>query len=100
MTRVVLPLAIVAGLAIPPVALADQAASPPGKVATAAPTAKMDPDRIVCARERVTGSRKLRIVCMTVGEREAIRDTARRELDEGRRTLGPISGTPGSRGQN
>jgi hypothetical protein len=96
MNRVLLPVILAAGLAVPPAALAGQAAVTPLKDAGV----KMDPDRIVCSRERVTGSRKLRMVCMTIAQREAIRDAARRELDEGRRTLGPLTPTPGAGKQN
>ncbi len=87
MNRVLLPIALVAGLAAPSAALAGQSTVLSMKDG-------MDPDRIVCSRERVTGSRKMRVVCMTIAQREAIRDTARRELDEGRRTIGPITATP------
>jgi len=85
MRRLVLSIALVAGLGAAPLALADEAAAP-----AAAPVkpAKDDPNRIVCTREHVVGSNRPKKVCMTAAQRDQIRDAARRELDEGRRTPG------------
>ncbi|HYE45112.1 MAG TPA: hypothetical protein VEA44_04985 [Caulobacter sp.] len=47
-----------------------------------------DPNRIVCKREHVVGSNRPQKVCMTVGERERLKDQADLLTDPGRRTAG------------
>lgn len=46
---------------------------------------KEDPNRIVCTREHVVGSNRPQKVCMTVAERERLRDQSQRITDESRR---------------
>lgn len=52
---------------------------------------KDDPNRIVCTREHVVGSNRPQKVCMTVAERERLKDQSQRFTDEGRRTGGSDS---------
>jgi hypothetical protein len=47
-----------------------------------------DPDRIVCKREHVVGSNRPQKVCMTVAQRELLKDQADQLSDPGRRTAG------------
>ncbi|NBB15766.1 hypothetical protein GVN21_10410 [Caulobacter sp. SLTY] len=47
-----------------------------------------DPDRIVCKREHVVGSNRPQKVCMTVADRERLKDQADQLTDPGRRTAG------------
>jgi hypothetical protein len=47
-----------------------------------------DPDRIVCKREHVVGSNRPQKVCMTVAQRELLKDQAEQMTDPGRRTAG------------
>jgi len=84
MRRLVLSIVLTAGLCAAPAAFAQQA-SEPAKPAT---SGKDDPNRMICTREHVVGSNRPKKVCMTAAQREALRDAARRELDEGRRTPG------------
>lgn len=82
MRHLVLSFALVAGLAAAPVAFAEEAAgaAAPTKPAKAAID---DPNRIVCTREHVVGSKRPKKVCMTVAQREELRETARRNMDSG-----------------
>lgn len=47
-----------------------------------------DPDRIVCKREHVVGSNRPQKVCMTVAQREQLKDQVEQMTDPGRRTAG------------
>ncbi|MFZ5668945.1 MAG: hypothetical protein ACOY4K_05595 [Pseudomonadota bacterium] len=79
--------AVAAGLGLASVAAAEETAAPPAPAKPAKP-AKDDPNRMVCTREHVVGSNRPKKVCMTVAQRDALRDQARRSMDEGRRTAG------------
>ncbi len=85
MRRLVLSIALVAGLGVAPVAVASESAAVAAKPAK---PAKDDPNRVVCIREHVVGSNRPKKICMTVAQREQLRDAARRQMDEGRRTPG------------
>lgn len=81
--------AAVAVSALAPVALAREAAPAPSAPATApAAPAKDDPNRMICTREHVVGSNRAKKVCLTAAQRDELRDQARRNMDEGRRTPG------------
>lgn len=43
-----------------------------------------DPNRVVCTREHVVGSNRPQKVCMTVAERQRLKDQADRTLDTSR----------------
>ncbi len=93
MRRVSIVIAIATGLAaLAPVAQAREdapapaPASPPA-VAPAKP-AKDDPNRLVCTREHVVGSNRPQKVCMTVAQRDALKQAADRTLDPTRRAAG------------
>jgi hypothetical protein len=88
MHSMALLLAFTAGMAAPSWVLAESAATPAPAPSAPARPSRVDPDRIVCARERVVGSHRPRKVCMTMAQREAYREQARRALDETRRGLG------------
>lgn len=47
-----------------------------------------DPDRIVCKREHVVGSNRPQKVCMTVAQREQLKDQVETMTDPGRRSAG------------
>ena len=47
-----------------------------------------DPDRIVCKREHVVGSNRPQKVCMTVAQRELLKDKVEQLTDPGNRTAG------------
>ena len=97
-----LSLVLAAGLAMsaPALAASDAPASAPAapaaKPAKPAKLAKDDPNRMVCTREHVVGSNRPEKVCLTVGERERLKDAASRSVDETRRkgaqTPGPVFG--------
>lgn len=87
MRRLVLSLVVAAGLAVAPLAYAEQAALATDAAAPAKPAAD-DPDRVVCRREHVVGSNRPKKVCMTVAQRAALKDAADRVFDPGRRTPG------------
>ncbi|MDQ0462473.1 hypothetical protein QO010_000221 [Caulobacter ginsengisoli] len=89
MRRVVL-MAVAASLLTVSAALADQPASSPtapsAPAAPATPGAKPkvdmnDPNRIVCTREHVVGSNRPQKICMTVAERQRLKDQADRDMD-------------------
>lgn len=84
MRRIVLSLAFVASLAAAPMASADPATDT-AKPEKPAKPAKDDPNRIVCTREHEVGSNRPKKVCMTVAQREELRERARRNMDESRR---------------
>jgi hypothetical protein len=88
MRRLSLAVALSAGvLAFAPVASARDADPTPAPATTPAKPAKDDPNRIVCKREHVVGSNRPKKVCMTVAQREALKDAADRALDPGRRRV-------------
>ncbi|WGM39120.1 hypothetical protein [Caulobacter sp. NIBR1757] len=47
-----------------------------------------DPNRIVCTREHVVGSNRPQKVCMTVAQRQRLKDDADRLTDPGNRSAG------------
>lgn len=58
------------------------APAPAADAKPAKPKSKMDdPDRIVCTREHVVGSNRPQKVCMTVAQRQALKDMADRSSD-------------------
>ena len=102
MRRLFAILALNAGLvAVAPAAPACAAApapapTPPPAPAPAKPAAE-DPNRVVCTREHVVGSNRPVKVCMTVAQRDALKDSASRTLDPTRRRAGDPN-IPGSSG--
>lgn len=53
---------------------------------------KKDPDRMICRRERPTGSRISEKVCMTASQWYKTSEVARRTLDEAQRSArGPVA---------
>lgn len=71
-------------------ALAQAGASAPltDPSATAKKKAIDDPNRIVCTREHVVGSNRPQKVCMTVAQRQRLKDDADKLTDPGNRTAG------------
>lgn len=67
------------------------AAQPGSGVPAADPIGKKkmfdDPNRIVCLREHVVGSNRPQKVCMTVAQRQRIKDKAEEATDPGRRSV-------------
>lgn len=94
MRRIVLSVALAAGLAVSAPAFATDPAAPAPAAKPAKPS-KDDPNRIVCTREHVVGSNRPEKVCMTVAERDRAKDAAARTLDESRR---PGEQSPGQVG--
>ena len=101
MLRVVFSLAVTAlvATALPCGAAAEPETPPavkaPAEVPPPAPAprpAKDDPDRIVCVREHVVGSNRPQKVCMTVVERDRMREAAARLLSEQRGATAPREG--------
>ena len=101
MRRVLLSLVVTALVtaALPAGAAGDPAAAPatatPAEAPPPAPKpkpAKDDPDRIVCVREHVVGSNRPQKVCMTVVERDRMREAAARLLSEQRGATAPREG--------
>lgn len=45
---------------------------------------KSDPNRMICTRERVTGSNRPEKVCLTAGQRERLRELERRSKENSR----------------
>lgn len=101
MRRLFVVLALNAGLAgVAPVALAREAAPAPAPTPAPAAPAKPaadDPNRVVCTREHVVGSNRPVKVCMTVAQRDALKDSAGRTMDPTRRTAGDPN-PPGASG--
>lgn len=64
-----------------------------GKPAKPAKAGAGDPNRMVCTREHVVGSNRPEKVCMTVAERERIRDASQRAIDS---SLRPGPQNPGN----
>ena len=97
MRHFVLSFALVAGLAAAPAAFAEE---PAGGAAPAKPAkpGMDDPNRIVCTREHVVGSKRPKKVCMTVAQREELRETARRNMDSGPGLPAPPANVAGAGG--
>lgn len=83
MRRFILSAALLASLAVAPLAAAETV-SDPAKPEKPEKPAKDDPNRIVCTREHEVGSNRPKKVCMTVAQREELRERARRNMDQGR----------------
>lgn len=98
MRRFVLSFALVTGLAAAPAAFAEEPAGVAAPAAKPAKPAMDDPNRIVCTREHVVGSKRPKKVCMTVAQREELRETARRNMDSGPGLPAPPSGVAGAGG--
>lgn len=95
MRRVMFALALtaLAAAAMPAGAVVDAGAPADTAPATAKPKpAKDDPDRIVCVRQHVVGSNRPQKICMTVAERDRMRDAAARMLTEQRGATPPLEG--------
>ncbi len=101
MRRVILSLAVTAlvAAALPAGAAGEPAAAPavaaPAEAPPPAPKpkpAKDDPDRIVCVRQHVVGSNRPQKVCMTVAERDRLRDATARMLSDQRGASAPPAG--------
>lgn len=86
MRRIVLTVALLAGLAAAPLAVAETA-SDPAKPAKPQKPAKDDPNRVVCTREHEVGSNRPKKICMTVAQRDELRERARRNMDPGRSSV-------------
>jgi len=85
--------------ALPAGAAGDPAAAPPIETPAEAPPpapkpkpAKDDPDRIVCVRQHVVGSNRPQKVCMTIAERDRLRDATGRFLSDQRGGSAPPAG--------
>ncbi len=91
----VLTLAATAAFAAPAFAATQTQTATEAPTATA-PAAKpkpaVDPNRIVCIREHVVGSNRPQKVCMTVAERDRMRDAAARLVTEQRGATAPREG--------
>lgn len=92
-----LALTALAAAAVPAGAAVESTTPSEAPAETAPPSpkakpAKDDPDRIVCVRERVLGSNRPHKVCMTVAERDRMRDAAARLLQEQRGATAPREG--------
>jgi len=88
MRQFVLATAIAASFVAAPV-FATETAPKAGDVATSATVkdgkpAEEDPNRIVCKREHVVGSNRPQKVCMTVAERERLKDAVSERLRNNR----------------
>ena len=95
MRRVMFALALtaLAAAAMPAGAVVDSTTPADTAPAAAKPKpARDDPDRIVCVREHVVGSNRPQKVCMTVAERDRMRDAAARMLTEQRGATPPLEG--------
>lgn len=87
--RLSLALVVAAGLAAAaPAAQAREEAPAPTSTTAPAKPAKDDPNRLVCTREHVVGSNRPQKVCLTVAQRQALKDSADRTLDPTRRSAG------------
>ena len=95
MRRVVLMAVTAASLLTVSTVWADQPApSPTAPSAPATPAAKPkvdmnDPNRIVCTREHVVGSNRPQKICMTVAERQRLKDQADRDMDISKHNIDP-----------
>lgn len=81
-------------------ALAQSGASAPltDPSATAKKKSIDDPNRIVCTREHVVGSNRPQKVCMTVAQRQRLKDDADKLMDPGSRTPGTAEDFPAQSG--
>jgi hypothetical protein len=85
--------ALAFGLAAP--AFAEDAVPAPAKEQKAEAGKKAeDPNRMVCTREHVVGSNRPQKVCLTVAQRQQLKDEADRTMDPSRRTSGRGTETP------
>jgi hypothetical protein len=55
--------------------------APPSTSTATANRTQSDDERVVCRRERMMGSNRSERVCMTVGQRNALRQSTRDQLD-------------------
>lgn len=87
MRRVLLVTAFAASFAAVVPAMAQQSTATPPAVEKPGKPVKTpeDPNRMVCTREHVVGSNRPQKVCMTIAERERLRDSSAREVDTTRR---------------
>jgi hypothetical protein len=97
MRRVLFFLAMTAlvATALPAGAGAEPEAPPTAEAPPPAPKpkpAKDGPDRIVCVRQHVVGSNRPQKVCMTVAERDRLRDATARLLSDQRGGSAPPAG--------
>jgi hypothetical protein len=99
MRRVLFSLAVTAlvATALPAGAAAEPETPPTVEAPAEAPPpapkpAKDDPDRIVCVRQHVVGSNRPQKVCMTVAERDRLRDATARLLSDQRGGSAPPAG--------
>lgn len=76
------------GTTVSPVEVDKPEASKPAPVEGIKKGSLNDPDRIVCKREHVVGSNRPQKVCMTVAQREQLKDQVEQLTDPGRRTAG------------
>ena len=75
-------------VASPALALAQAGAGAPLVDPAAAKKKTMDdPNRIVCTREHVVGSNRPQKICMTVAQRQRLKDDADKITDPGNRTV-------------
>jgi hypothetical protein len=95
--RIILSVALLASLAAAPLAAAETV-SDPAKTEKPEKPAKDDPNRIVCTREHEVGSNRPKKVCMTVAQREELRERARRNMDQGRSAVDRGVATPNTGG--
>ncbi|NBB15767.1 hypothetical protein GVN21_10415 [Caulobacter sp. SLTY] len=78
-----------AAVALATPVLAQSGAGAPAPAPAATPKKKIDdPNRIVCKREHVVGSNRPQKVCMTVADRERLKDQTDQLTDPGRRSAG------------
>ena len=96
MRRVILSLAVTALVATAlPAGAASEPAAAPAEAPPPAPKpkpAKDDPNRIVCTRQHVVGSNRPQKVCMTIAERDRLRDATARVLSDQRGASAPPAG--------
>ncbi len=106
MRRLLISLAVTAlvAAALPAGAAGEPASAPvpAGDAPVAAPPpapkakpAKDDPSRIVCVRQHVVGSNRPQKICMTVAERDRLRDATARMLSDQRGASAPPAGPGG-----
>ncbi|MBP7704636.1 MAG: hypothetical protein KA105_05065 [Caulobacter sp.] len=93
MRKFIVAAAVVASLAGGSVAFANEVAAP-SAVSKPKSDKKDDPNRMVCTREHVVGSNRPTKVCMTVAERERMRDLATERLRSGKGSTDNSGGTP------
>ena len=79
-------------------ALAQAGSSAPLVDPAAKKKAMDDPNRIVCTREHVVGSNRPQKICMTVAQRQRLKDDADKLTDPGNRTAGSADDFRGQQG--